>query len=458
MWSAVSANEPALMSDFLDARDARQRRLQQLSSELGGAASILMISANIPGADKHRPGVSRLLREALDSLQEALGLEMCASLTDLLGPFLFASTKAAPLDAKRVSVALESGRPAARLLDVDVYDPQGVQVDRARLGLPQRSCLICGESARECIRLRRHSQPELLACVDKLLEPFTGLPGRISPAALAAALPKGALRELDLTPKPGLVDRKDNGSHSDLTYESMRTSAELLPRYYEDILQCHRVKAPLRAFVQAGIEAESRMTQAIHSNAHKGYLFLSGLVLMAACACGGRLGLLRKAVGAAALRFFADFGSRDSHGALLRERYGLGGIRTEAELGLPSVFEHGWPKYREALAAGWDPERAGFYLLAVLMQRVEDTTALHRCGTGGLSRLHRDGFRLQRLLEQQQAPEPALTALNLEYRSSGLTMGGVADCLALTFALQEAVTPGLLGRRSNKAPQQIQPT
>jgi triphosphoribosyl-dephospho-CoA synthase len=104
---------------------------------------------------------------------------------------------------------------------------------------------------------------------------------------------------------------------------------------------------------------------------------------------------------------------------------------------LPAVFEHGWPKYREALEAGWEPEHAGFYLMAVLMQKVEDTTAVSRCGLEGLSRLRRDGAHLQRLLEQQRAPEPALAALNQEYRKSGLTMGGVADCMALTFALQK---------------------
>jgi hypothetical protein len=30
-----------------------------------------------------------------------------------------------------------------------------------------------------------------------------------------------------------------------------------------------------------------------------------------------------------------------------------------------------------------------------------------------------------------------LAGLNQEYRAAGLTMGGVADCMALTFALEE---------------------
>jgi triphosphoribosyl-dephospho-CoA synthase len=161
---------------------------------------------------------------------------------------------------------------------------------------------------------------------------------------------------------------------------------------------------------------------------------------MAACACGGRADLLRQKISEIANRFFAQFASPDSHGARIRNRNGLGGVRAEAEQGLPSVFEHGWPRYREALEAGWNPDHAGFYLMAVLMQCVEDTTAIHRCGLEGVSRLRRDGARLQKLLEQQQEPGPMLAALNQEYRSLGLTMGGVADCMALTFALHETAT------------------
>ncbi len=245
------------------------------------------------------------------------------------------------------------------------------------------------------------------------------------------------MRELDLTPKPGLVDRRDNGSHPDLCYADMRASVELLPCYFEDILACHRQQRPMRDFVLAGIAAENRMRQQIHSNAHKGFIFLSGLVLMAACRCDGQAVLFRHAISEVAVTFFGEFGARDSHGAQVRKSYEVGGLRAEAEQGLPSIFEYGWPKYREALEANWDPKHASFYAMAILMQRVEDTTAIHRCSLEGLYRLRRDGARLQRALEDQQAPEFMLATLNREYRRSGLTMGGVADCMALIFALQE---------------------
>jgi triphosphoribosyl-dephospho-CoA synthase len=428
--------------DFLAARDARQEALLRILGQATPepAASFLLIGTNIPGSDKHRPGLSRLLSDARDALQKAVGLEVLFTRRDLLGPFHIGSSNRPPIEAKRAALAIEAENPAARLLDLDVYRPDGSQVDRGALGLPPRSCLVCAEPARECILLQRHSIPELLARVDSLLQPFVPSPRPILPETLATNLRMGVLRELDLTPKPGLVDRQDSGSHPDLSYASMRASADLLPLYFEDILECHRRQRPLQDFVQAGIAAENRMTREIQSNAHKGFIFLSGLVLMAACQCSGQVSLLRRAISEIAGSFFAHFGTQDSPGVYIRNRYGVAGLRAEAEQGLPAIFEHGWPKYREALEAGWDPEHASFYLMAVLMQQVEDTTAIRRCGLEGLSRLRRDGASLQKLLEQQQAPQLMLAACNREYSALGLTMGGVADCMALTFALQESAS------------------
>jgi len=425
--------------DFLEARDARQRELDRTLALSGpGTSSILFLSVNIPGPDKHRPGTALLLQEALDRLRTAVGLELLATGRDLLGPYHLGSTPVAPLAAKQAAMALEAGSPWGRLLDVDVYRPDGTQVDRAGLLNPPRSCLVCAEPARECILLGRHSSRQLLERVDALLAPWALHPRQLATDALAANLCQGARRELDLTPKPGLVDRQDSGSHPDLSHAGMATSIGLLPRYFDDLLRCHRQGLPLAMFVQAGIQAEQRMTRAIQANGHKGFIFLSGILLMAAWGCEGRVDRLRGTISSLARDIFGSAGPVVSHGADLQRRLGVGGVRAEAEAGLPAVFEHGWPRYREALAAGWGADRAAFYLMAVLMQQVEDTTAISRCGLEGLSRLRRDGASLQRLLERQQPPEPWLAELNEDYRKIGLTMGGVADCLALTFALERS--------------------
>ncbi|NTV73378.1 MAG: hypothetical protein HGA66_04140 [Holophaga sp.] len=422
-----------MSSVFLAARDERERELRRALAQCGDAASVLFVSCNVPGPAKHRPGLSRLAQGALDGLEAAAA----HSGFDALGPFHIAFSAGDPAQVKAAAVALEALTPSGRILDIDVYRPDGAQVDRASLGLPQRPCLVCAEPARECIRAGRHTAAELLAKVDALLQEHS-TPQRLLPETLAATLHKGALRELELTPKPGLVDRRDCGSHPDLTFEAMRASADLLPRYYGDLLERFGEQRPLAELNQAGRDAEDRMLREIGSNGHKGYIFLSGLTLLAACQCKGRISQLRGAIADLAAKFFAACPPQGTLGADLRARHGLGGIQAEALQGLPAVFEHGWPAYRNALEAGLEPRLAGFHLMAVLMRKVEDTTAVRRCGLEGLERVRRDGAILQGLLDLGRDPGPFLVLLNEDYRRDNLTMGGVADCMALTWALHAA--------------------
>jgi triphosphoribosyl-dephospho-CoA synthase len=218
----------------------------------------------------------------------------------------------------------------------------------------------------------------------------------------------------------------------------MRTSVKLLPLFFKDIIKCHQKQLSMQQFVQTGIAAEQRMAQSIHTNAHKGFIFLSGILLMAAYLCNGQVSQIRQTIVKLAKIFFADFGSMNSRSTYINSRYGLGGVKAEIEQGLPSIFDYSWPRYKEVLDAGWSAQHSDFYLMALLMQRVEDTTAVHRCGLSGLTRLRHDGKQLQRCLENRQDPKPMLISLDQDYCKLGLTMGGVADCMALTFALQKS--------------------
>jgi len=424
--------------ELLEARDARQALLDRTVGAGDGRSAFLFLSANVPGERKYRPGLARLLREGVATLEASLRLEVVVSGRDLLGPYHLARTSASPEAAKLAAVALESSGHAGRLLDIDIYDAGGRQVDRAALGLAPRACFLCSEPARDCMRARRHSGPDLSAWADVLLRARRPPLAALDPERLAIALHQGALEELRLTPKPGLVDRRDRGSHPDLTFALMRTSADLLPEYYRDLLRCCREGRPWADFVAAGLAAEARMLGAIGSNAHKGYLFLSGLVLRAAWAASGGGADLRGEVRATAARHFAHQAPSASHGAGACARHGLGGIRAEAEAGLPAILEHALPAYQEALEGHWQPDHARFYAMAVLMERVEDTTAVHRCGPAGLDWLRADGAVLRRLLERGGDPVPWLGGRNEAYRARHLTMGGVADCLALVFALAKA--------------------
>ena len=110
------------------------------------------------------------------------------------------------------------------------------------------------------------------------------------------------------------------------------------------------------------------------------------------------------------------------------------GILGEALAGLPSIFDTALPAYHATVAQCGDRRRAALRAMAALMGSVEDTTALHRAGRAGLERLRDDGKRLAVLLDAGEEPDAHLARWNEDYRRVGLTMGGVADCLALTLA------------------------
>ncbi len=279
----------------------------------------------------------------------------------------------------------------------------------------------------------------------------------LRPADLARNLHHGALCELRLTPKPGLVDLWDSGSHTDVNLPLMVRSVSLLPAYYSEVLEARRRGRGLTACIAAGRRAEERMFQAVGANGHRGYIFLSGLMLLGCCGEGCDSGDLRVNIVQAAEDFFREIArtelrvpadppvpgatvpTRDRrgerNGERVRREHNLGGIRAEALAGLPSVFEVGLPAFERWLTRSGDFVASSLYLMACLMQQVEDTTAVHRCGPEGLARIRSDGAILQHAIERGADHIGMLTAWNDEYREMNLTMGGVADCLGLTLAV-----------------------
>lgn len=276
---------------------------------------------------------------------------------------------------------------------------------------------------------------------------------------LSAALLRGLTAELTLTPKPGLVDLWDNGSHADLTLPKMLASIALLREYFTELIAALAAGAGEGELIAIGCLAEARMLARLGTNTHKGGIFLGGLLLTAHARAGrGEPQALRPAVAVVAREIIAQLNPEPSHGAVARQTYRVGGILAEARAGLPALFDIALPAWQGSLNRWGHPLRAGFAMLAALMQSVEDTTALHRCGPPGLERLRRDGRRLELLLARGQDPLPLLRLFNEEYRRLNLTMGGVADMLGLAFGYLDflgqpvRVAPALAAASSHQYP------
>lgn len=253
---------------------------------------------------------------------------------------------------------------------------------------------------------------------------------------LASALAGGAALELYLTPKPGLVDLADRGSHPDLSIHIMERSIGIVAAYLDKIVRSLVAGEAFPRQKAIGMAAEQRMFSELGTNTHKGYIFLSGMLLIARWhADSDDENALRRTLSGLTSDFFKAGEEAASHGRAARDRYGAGGIVREAIHGFPAVFEEALPAFRSTLKQTGCFATASFAMQARLMQTVDDTTTLHRGGPAGLTRLKRDGRRLEHLIATGDDYLAFLRATNRAYIRLNLTMGGVADMLALAYGV-----------------------
>ena len=67
-----------------------------------------------------------------------------------------------------------------RLYDIDIIRKDRTKVSREEIGLPHRTCLLCGHPAHECSRSRRHTVDELVARIQEMIDnPISGESGTI---------------------------------------------------------------------------------------------------------------------------------------------------------------------------------------------------------------------------------------------------------------------------------------
>lgn len=251
---------------------------------------------------------------------------------------------------------------------------------------------------------------------------------------LVESLVRGAALELYLTPKPGLVDLADCGSHPDLSLATMESSIHSIADYLLELLSSLRSGERFDHQVAIAKRAERNMFETRGTNTHRGYLFLSGLLLIAhwhAPAPGERS--LRAIISSLADDFFNTYGEKGTNGRQARERYRAGGIVQESLAGFPSLFTAALPAFRAARERSYCFRSASFAMLAQLMLNVEDTTTLHRGGPFALSRIRRDGRALEQVISQGGDYVSFLAELNRLYTLKGITMGGVADLLGLSY-------------------------
>ena len=249
---------------------------------------------------------------------------------------------------------------------------------------------------------------------------------------LIAHLATDALRaELDTTPKPGLVDRNDNGAHKDMNLAMMSRSINALQPYFtqlallgydSDTIGADKVR-------QIGIEAERAMLETTGGvNTHRGALFAMGLTTLAAAWSRHHEGkaeeqALRQTIQQIAGQIPPTAGT---HGNDAVNAHHVTGALDLARAGYEQLFRDWLPAYRAYLTENADT--ACHRLLLLIMSQLDDTNVIHRVGYDEAQHVKQEA---QALLDNYSTS--GMEQMNRDFIARNISPGGSADMVALTL-------------------------
>jgi triphosphoribosyl-dephospho-CoA synthase len=258
----------------------------------------------------------------------------------------------------------------------------------------------------------------------------------LTPTTIAALAVRALQEEALLSPKPGLVDRRGSGSHSDMDLPMLLRSAESLQDTFRELALAGS-RFPIGQHLRDRIGVLGRMGEATMLeatggvNTHRGALWTVGLLVTAAgsARAGSTTAVVDVPARAGALARIPDSAGdrpQSSHGQRAMRAYGVRGAAGEASAGFPSIARVALPTLRASRSHGEGEDRARLRALLALVAAVDDTCVLHRGGSEGLRWLQRSARRVQRA----RRFDSALERLVVRTERRGLSPGGSADLLA----------------------------
>ena len=259
---------------------------------------------------------------------------------------------------------------------------------------------------------------------------------------LAALATQALIAEAELTPKPGLVDRRGSGAHNDLSLELLRRSATILEPYFSTmgcISSGRDLNRGLREELAViGRDAERAMYKATDgSNAHKGAIWTIGLLVAATARGDGRNAQdIAATAGAIARLPDRERPAVVTHGDIAPRRYGAGGAREEAANGFPHVIKFGLPTLRRQRARRSPEEVSRLDALLSVMSQLNDTCVLYRGGVEALDVVKSGAHAVLMAGGHGTAPgRVRMRRLDREVIARRISPGGSADLLAAMIFL-----------------------
>lgn len=249
--------------------------------------------------------------------------------------------------------------------------------------------------------------------------------------------------EAGTTPKPGLVDRDNDGAHKDMDYPMFLASSEALRVCFEACALAGMAGEKPETFRKIGLAGEQSMYEVTnHVNTHKGLIFSMGIL----CGALGELVPSQEVfseedvqdhVKTLACSLLHGSSASKTHGQKVLKETGTKGIRGEAESGFAGAFCIGLPALRKALAEGNSFNDALVKTLLTLMRETEDSNVVYRGGLEGLNFVKAKAADLLSLIDGplDEVDLARVRDFDAACIEKNLSPGGSADLLALTAML-----------------------
>lgn len=439
-------NAPAVtLDELLNARSLRAERQTALLSKCTDDCCLVSFTLNIPGEVKQSAILNMVFEAGLNDLRSSFEqqIEEQSVLTKMhTGSEAMLVLHGTAEETKQIALWIEQRHPLGALFDIDVLRRSGRAVSRRDLGYPARRCLLCEKEAKQCARSRAHTLEELRNKIAQMIFRYVR---ECWAEKISDCLLRALLYEVSVTPKPGLVDRSNNGAHHDMTFFSFLDSSVVLKRYFGEAFSIgwddtstdladlfHRLH-------WCGICAENAMLSATNgANTHKGFIF-SGIIF---CAALGKC-------------WAKDFTSLPKIpelipicsrlGALSAEMYDAPaiGARGEAINGFPGAVNTAYPILKQLAKQKVALNDAAVVALIALLSQTKDTNMLRRGGEAQADRCRKQAASLLKSL-RTTLDMTQISSLDQEYINLSLSPGGCADQLALALAILFLEQDGLL--------------
>lgn len=260
------------------------------------------------------------------------------------------------------------------------------------------------------------------------------VPSSTIPYIIAHLATRALQAELDTTPKPGLVDKRDNGAHRDMDHALMLRSIRALHPYFIRLAQlgCSSPQPPHDDIVRIGIEAERAMFEATGGvNTYKGALFSMGLAVVAAggAALCHNTNAMSSSIAALASRFPITKGT---HGSEAKTRACLKGALDNARDGYRMLFE-AWLPFYETCVESADPYALHKTLLRIMCD-LDDTNIVYRTSLATMLQVKEESKLLL-----QSFSVMGLETMNSKFIRCNISPGGSADMLSLVVFLYSVI-------------------